>query len=127
MVYKNVLNSNMVIICDTCRCMYILALRFSKLLEPATERRQQLEDSLKLQQFYREVEGEVQWVKEHKPLADSPDYGKSLTGVQNLQKKHQVLCIAIEQRETHYVNICSYSRYQTHCCWSVFFPRRKIT
>ena len=33
----------------------------------------------------------MQWVKEHKSLADSPDYGKSLTGVQNLQKKHQVL------------------------------------
>ena len=65
-------------------------LRFSRLLEPASERRQQLEDSLKLQQFYREIEGELQWVKEHKSLADSPDYGKSLTGVQNLQKKHQV-------------------------------------
>ena len=64
--------------------------RFSKLLEPVSDRRQQLEDSLKLQQFYREIEGELQWVKEHRPLADSPDYGKSLTGVQNLQKKHQV-------------------------------------
>jgi spectrin beta len=30
-------------------------------------------------------------VKEHKSLADSPNYGKSLTGVQNLQKKHQAL------------------------------------
>ena len=61
------------------------ALRFSKLLEPVSDRRQQL-DSLKLQQFCREIEGELQWVKEHRPLADSPDYGKSLTGVQNLQK-----------------------------------------
>lgn len=60
------------------------------MLEPSSERRQELEDSLKLQQFYRDVEGELQWIKEHKPLADSPDYGKSLTGVQNLQKKHQV-------------------------------------
>ena len=68
----------------------ILTFRFSRLLEPATECQQQLEDSLKLQQFYHEVEGEVQWIKEHEPLADSPDYGKSLTGVQNLQKKLQV-------------------------------------
>lgn len=73
--------------------LLLFVYRFSKLLEPASERRQQLEDSLKLQQFYREIEGELQWVKEHKPLADSPDYGKSLTGVQNLQKKHQVWCL----------------------------------
>ena len=64
--------------------------RFSKLSEPAAERRQQLEDSLTLQQFCRDVEDELQWIKEHRPLAESADYGKSLVGVQNLQKKHQV-------------------------------------
>ena len=64
--------------------------RFSKLSDPTAERRQQLEDSLKLQQFCRDVEDELQWIKEHKPLADSNDFGKSLLGVQNLQKKHQV-------------------------------------
>lgn len=73
--------------------MYILiacVFRFSKLSEPAAERRQQLEDSLTLQQFCRDVEDELQWIKEHRPLAESADYGKSLVGVQNLQKKHQV-------------------------------------
>lgn len=57
---------------------------------PTEERRQQLEDSLKLQQFLRDVEDVLQWTKEHRPLAESADYGKSLVGVQNLQKKHQV-------------------------------------
>lgn len=33
----------------------------------------------------------MQWIKEHRPLAESSDYGKSLVGVQNLQKKHQAL------------------------------------
>jgi len=66
------------------------SLRFSKLSEPASERRQQLEDSLKLQQFSRDVEDEMQWIKERKPLAESNDFGKSLMGVQNLQRKHQV-------------------------------------
>ena len=64
--------------------------RFSKLSDPAADRRQQLEDSLTLQQFCRDVEDELQWIKEHRPLAESADYGKSLVGVQNLQKKHQV-------------------------------------
>ena len=64
--------------------------RSSKLSAPAQERRQQLEDSLKLQQFCRDVEDEMQWIKERKPLAESNDFGKSLMGVQNLQRKHQV-------------------------------------
>ena len=64
--------------------------RSSKLSGPAQERRQQLEDSLKLQQFCRDVEDEMQWIKERKPLAESNDFGKSLMGVQNLQRKHQV-------------------------------------
>ena len=64
--------------------------RYSKLSGPALERRQQLEDSLKLQQFCRDVEDEMQWIKERKPLAESNDFGKSLMGVQNLQRKHQV-------------------------------------
>ena len=60
-------------------------------MEPTEDRRQQLEDSLKLQQFLRDVEDVLQWIKEHRPLAESADYGKSLLGVQNLQKKHQTL------------------------------------
>ena len=68
-----------------------LLFRFNKLAGPATDRRQQLEDSRKFQQFSREVEEGMQWIKEHRPLAESSDYGKSLVGVQNLQKKHQAL------------------------------------
>lgn len=59
--------------------------------EPSADRRQQLEDSLKFQQFSRDIEEEMQWIKEHRPLAESSDFGKSLVGVQNLQKKHQAL------------------------------------
>lgn len=65
--------------------------RFSKLSVPTSDRRQQLEDSSNFQQFSRDVEEEMQWIKEHRPLAESNDYGKSLVGVQNLQKKHQAL------------------------------------
>ena len=72
--------------------------RFSKLSEPSAMRRQQLEDSLRLQQFCRDTEDGLQWIKEHKPSAESIDFGKSLFGVQNLQKKHQVrsrMCVDI--------------------------------
>ena len=55
------------------------------------ERKQQLEGSLQLHKYCRDVEDELQWIKERRPLADSNDYGKSLRGVQNLQKKHQVM------------------------------------
>lgn len=67
-----------------------MALRYSKLLEPSVECRQKLEDSLQLQQFYRDVEDAWQWTKEHMPMAASSDYGKTLLGAQNLLKKHQV-------------------------------------
>ena len=67
--------------------------RFAKLSLPSSERRRQLEDSLRLQQFSRDVEDELAWIKERWPLAESANYGKSLVGVQNLQKKHQVLVL----------------------------------
>ena len=68
-------------------------------MEPTGDRRLQLEDSLKFQQFSRDVEEEMQWIKEHRPLAESTNYGKSLTGVQNLQKKHQALLNEISSFE----------------------------
>lgn len=49
-----------------------------------------MEDSLRLQQFYRSVEEEQQWVRECRPQAASTDYGKTMSQVEKLQKKHQV-------------------------------------
>lgn len=76
-------------------------LRFSSLIEPTEDRKQQLEDSLKLQQFLRDVEEVLQWIKEHRPLAESADYGKSLLGVQNLQKKHQAVLNEISSYQSN--------------------------
>ena len=64
--------------------------RLLELHNPCDDRRQQLEESLKLQHFFHDCEDELHWIKEHRPLADSDDHGKSLQEVQNLQKKHQV-------------------------------------
>ena len=65
--------------------------RFCQLEEPAALRKQLLEESQRLQEFYRDVEGELSWIREKEPIASSDDLGKNLTGVQNLLKKHQVL------------------------------------
>ena len=53
-------------------------------------RKGHLEDSLRLQQFYRSAEEEQQWVRECRPQAASTDYGKTMSQVEKLQKKHQV-------------------------------------
>ena len=82
-----------------CLIHFSLCHRFAKLADPAADRKEQLEDSLKFQQFSRDVEEEMQWIKEHRPLAESSDYGKSLVGVQNLQKKHQALLNEITSYE----------------------------
>ena len=55
------------------------------------KRHQQLEDSLKLHQFCHDAEDEVSWIQERNPMASSSDLGHTLTEVQSLQKKHQVL------------------------------------
>lgn len=54
-------------------------------------RRENLEESLLLQQFTRDVEEELQWLEDAEPALSSKDLGTSLTTVQSLQKKHQAL------------------------------------
>lgn len=83
--------------------------------EPAADRKQQLEDSMKFQQFSRDVEEEMQWIKEHKPLAESSDYGKSLVGVQNLQKKHQALLNEIASYEGNIQSVDQSARDLVSC------------
>ena len=73
-----------------CIEIFFIYLSITSLQEPAEDRKQRLEDSLKLQQFYRDAEDESHWIKEHLPHAISEDVGKSLQEDQNLYKKHQV-------------------------------------
>jgi len=54
-------------------------------------RRENLEESLVLQQFTRDLEEELQWLEDAEPALSSKDLGTSLTTVQSLQKKHQAL------------------------------------
>ncbi|XP_078606070.1 spectrin alpha chain, non-erythrocytic 1-like isoform X30 [Branchiostoma floridae x Branchiostoma japonicum] len=65
--------------------------RFERLQNLASERRQRLQESLTLHQFFRDIDDEEAWIKEKKLLVSSDDYGRDLTGVQNLRKKHKRL------------------------------------
>ena len=64
--------------------------RYNSLAEPCHIRRDNLEEALHMYQFFRDVEDELSWIQDRKPIAESTDLGNSLTAVQNLMKKHQV-------------------------------------
>uniref|UniRef100_A0A2K5R8N0 Spectrin alpha chain, non-erythrocytic 1 n=1 Tax=Cebus imitator TaxID=2715852 RepID=A0A2K5R8N0_CEBIM len=65
--------------------------RFQKIKSMAASRRARLNESHRLHQFFRDMDDEESWIKEKKLLVSSEDYGRDLTGVQNLRKKHKRL------------------------------------
>lgn len=73
-----------------------MLLRFEDLKEPARRRRALLEESLKFHKFGFELDAELQWVREHKPLATSDVLGQNLHQAQSLYKKHKKLEAEIE-------------------------------
>ena len=54
-------------------------------------RMSRLQESLKVQEFYLQVEEEEAWIREKEPMASSQDYGKDINSVMKLQQKHQTL------------------------------------
>jgi len=52
-----------------------LAERFRALHDPMQARRHKLRDALRLQQFYRDVEDEEDWIREKEPIAASANRG----------------------------------------------------
>jgi spectrin alpha len=65
--------------------------RNDKTKESVANRRQRLSEANTLFQFFRDLDDEEAWIKEKKLLVRSEDYGRDLTGVQNLRKKHKRL------------------------------------
>eukprot|EP00794_Sanderia_malayensis_P015984 gene15984-17594_t len=83
----------------------IIIHRFEKITTMRTTRRVKLEKSLNLQQFYRDIDDEESWIKEKKLLMSSQDFGKDLTGVQNLRRKHQRLVTELKTHEVKIKNV----------------------
>ena len=50
-----------------------------------------VQESLRVQEFYLQVDEEETWIREREPQACSTDYGKDHSGVVALQQKHQAL------------------------------------
>jgi spectrin beta len=65
--------------------------RLKELEEPAQRRREALEEALKFYKFGFELDAELQWIKEHLPLASSATLGQNLHQAQILFKKHKKL------------------------------------
>lgn len=73
--------------------------RYDKVRTQAAHRRTRLNEANTLHQFFRDVDDEESWIKEKKLLVASDDYGRDLTGVQNLKKKHKRLEAELSSHE----------------------------
>ncbi|CAB3388976.1 Hypothetical predicted protein, partial [Cloeon dipterum] len=65
--------------------------RYERVKNLAAHRQARLNEANTLHQFFRDIADEESWIKEKKLLVGSDDYGRDLTGVQNLKKKHKRL------------------------------------
>ncbi|XP_008275361.1 spectrin beta chain, non-erythrocytic 5 [Stegastes partitus] len=64
---------------------------FKSLQKPLDQRRAQLEASVKLFEFYHDVDLELSWISERVPASVSTGYDKSLAGATSLMQKHKEL------------------------------------
>ena len=72
-------------------CLFVwifVTYRYKHIHDLAARRQSLLNEGNTLQQFFRDIADEESWIKEKKLLVTSDDYGRDLTGVQNLRKKH---------------------------------------
>lgn len=79
--------------------------RFERIKNLAEHRRQRLNEANTLHQFFRDIADEESWIKEKKLLVASDDYGRDLTGVQNLKKKHKRLEAELASHEGAIQNV----------------------
>ena len=54
----------------------ICASNTSKFQEPMHKRKQKLSDALRLQQLFRDIEDEEDWIREKEPIAASTNRGR---------------------------------------------------
>ena len=66
-----------------------ISMRYKHIQDLAAHRQALLNEANTLHQFFRDIADEESWIKEKKLLVTSDDYGRDLTGVQNLRKKHK--------------------------------------
>jgi spectrin alpha len=80
--------------------------RYKTLQQPIKARRDRLNDALRVQQLFRDIEDEESWIREKEPIAASTNRGRDLIGVQNLIKKHQAVLAEIHNHEHRIRSVC---------------------
>ncbi len=75
--------------CSTSKQLFFY--RFNAVKDKVNYRKNRLNEANTLHQFFRDIDDEEAWIKEKKILVGSDDFGRDLTGVQNLRKKHKRL------------------------------------
>lgn len=64
--------------------------RYAALLDLSAERRNRLEESRRLWQFFWDMAEEEAWIKEKEQILSSGDIGRDLTSINLLLNKHRV-------------------------------------
>uniref|UniRef100_A0A8C5F367 Spectrin alpha chain, non-erythrocytic 1 n=1 Tax=Gopherus evgoodei TaxID=1825980 RepID=A0A8C5F367_9SAUR len=65
--------------------------KWESLKAKASQRRQDLEDSLQAQQYFADANEAESWMREKEPIVGSTDYGKDEDSAEALLKKHEAL------------------------------------
>uniref|UniRef100_A0A8C0XSS6 SH3 domain-containing protein n=1 Tax=Castor canadensis TaxID=51338 RepID=A0A8C0XSS6_CASCN len=65
--------------------------KWEALKAKASQRRQDLEDSLQAQQYFADANEAESWMREKEPIVGSTDYGKDEDSAEALLKKHEAL------------------------------------
>ena len=61
--------------------------RYRSLSEPVNAKRQKLGDALRLQQLFRDVEDEEDWIREKEPIAASTNRGRNAVAMLAMDKQ----------------------------------------
>ncbi|XP_052790865.1 spectrin alpha chain-like isoform X7 [Mya arenaria] len=70
--------------------------RWQALKDKATQRKQDLEDSLQAQQYFADANEAESWMREKEPIASNTDYGKDEDSAEALLKKHEAFMLDLE-------------------------------
>lgn len=83
----------------------LLIKRFNAIKSPVKNRKKRLVDSAKTQQLVCDIDDQLAWINEKEPLVISPNRGRDLMGVQNLNKKHKALLSEITNHKPRIQNV----------------------
>ncbi|RWR99142.1 spectrin alpha chain-like protein, partial [Dinothrombium tinctorium] len=80
--------------------------RYMALMKPMNIRRTRLNDSLRLQQLFRDIEDEESWIREKEPIAASTNRGPVMAEINNHEHRIRSVCQAGEDmmNEGHFAS-----------------------